>query len=38
VVANAPGELLSRFPNVPSNDEGGFSEAVRRGLAVAGDP
>ncbi len=30
VVANAPADLLSRHPNVPSNDRGGFSAAVRR--------
>lgn len=36
VVANAPADLRRRFPSVPSNDEGGFSEAVRRGLAAGG--
>jgi hydroxymethylpyrimidine pyrophosphatase-like HAD family hydrolase len=38
VVANAPAELRERFPSVASNDEGGFSEAVRRALAAAGGP
>lgn len=38
VVANAPADLRQRFPSVPSNDEGGFSEAVRRALAAVGGP
>lgn len=38
VVANAPAELKQRFPSVPSNDDGGFSEAVRRALVAAGAP
>lgn len=37
VVANAPADLRERFPCVASNDEGGFSEAVRRALAAAAD-
>lgn len=36
VVANAPAELLRRFPNVASNDAGGFTEAVQRGFAAPG--
>jgi HAD superfamily hydrolase (TIGR01484 family) len=38
VVANAPADLRQRFPSVPSNDDGGFSEAVRRALAAGGGP
>jgi HAD superfamily hydrolase (TIGR01484 family) len=38
VVANAPAELLQRFPSVASNDDGGFSEAVRRAFAAGHAP
>ena len=37
VVANAPADLLRRFPSVSSNDQGGFSEAVGRALAGSVD-
>lgn len=32
VVNGAPAELRARYATVPSNDEGGFTEAVRRAL------
>jgi hydroxymethylpyrimidine pyrophosphatase-like HAD family hydrolase len=33
VVGNAPADLCARYTTVPSNDDAGFSEAVRRALA-----
>lgn len=35
VVANAPAEMCERYETVPSNDENGFSVAVRNWLATA---